>query len=80
MISEKVSTQEPLFPTFEYHLDDSDPDIVVLRRQDEAFVAAFSACGAAREGIVEAAKEDYRELLRAEWARRGEAAEEHRSA
>jgi hypothetical protein len=75
-----VSKMDLLFPKFEYHLDESDPDIVVLRRQDDAFVAAFSACGAAREGIVEAAKEDYCELLRAQWARRGEAAEEHRSA
>jgi hypothetical protein len=75
-----VSTEELLFPSFEYYLDESDPDIVVLRRQDGAFVAAFSARGAAREGIVEAAKEDYRELLRAHWPRSGEAAEEHRSA
>ena len=52
------------FPKFEYYLDESDPDIVVLRRQDGAFVAAFSATGATREGIVEAAKEDYRELIR----------------
>jgi hypothetical protein len=72
--------EELKFPLFEYHLDESDPDIVVLRRQDDAFVAAFSARGAAREGIVEAAKEDYRELIRVHWARRGEAAEEHRSA
>ena len=38
--------------------------MLVLRRQDGSFVAAFSACGATREGIVEAAKEDYRALLR----------------
>jgi hypothetical protein len=38
--------------------------VLVLRRQDGAFVAAFSARGATREGIVEAAKEDYRALLR----------------
>jgi hypothetical protein len=69
MISEEASTQELLFPKFEYHLDDSDPDIVVLRRQDDAFVAAFSARGATREGIVEAAREDYRDLLRAHWTR-----------
>jgi two-component system, NtrC family, sensor kinase len=37
--------------------------VVVLRRQDGAFVAAFSALGATTEGIVEAAKEDYRQLL-----------------
>jgi hypothetical protein len=34
-----------------------------LRRQDGTFVAAFSAQGASREGIVEAAKEDYYALL-----------------
>jgi hypothetical protein len=53
------------FPKFEYYLDESDPDILVLRRQDGSFVAAFSAMGATRESIVEAAKEDYRELVRA---------------
>jgi hypothetical protein len=42
-----------------YYLDESDPDVLVLRRQDGTFVAAFSASGATREGIVEAAKEDY---------------------
>ena len=52
-------------PAFNYYLDDSDPDIVVLRRQDNAFVAAFSARGATRESILEAAKEDYRALLEA---------------
>jgi hypothetical protein len=46
-----------------YFIDETDPDIVVLRRQDGTFVAAFSAMGATREGIVEAAKEDYRQLL-----------------
>jgi hypothetical protein len=59
-----VSTEELLLPRFDYHLDESDPDILVLRRQDDAFVAAFSARGATREGIVEAAKEDYGELVR----------------
>ena len=80
MISEKVSTQELLFPKFEYHLDDSDPDILVLRRQDGAFVAAFSASGVTREGIVEAAREDYRELVRVYWSHKGQDTEEHRSA
>jgi hypothetical protein len=42
------------------YLDESDPDIVVLRRQDGSFVAAFSATGATEEDIVEAAKDDYR--------------------
>ena len=46
-----------------YYLDESDPDILVLRRQGGAFVAAFSAMGATREGIVQAAKEDYAALL-----------------
>ena len=50
-------------PKFDYYIDKSDPDIVVLRRQDGSFVAAFSARGATREGIVEAAKEDYGRLI-----------------
>jgi hypothetical protein len=54
---------EPKFPKFDYYLDESDPDVVVLRRQDGAFAAAFSARGATTEGIVEAVKEDYRQLL-----------------
>ena len=54
---------EEMLPKFYYYLDESDPDVVVLRRQDGSFVAAFSALGATREGIVEAAKEDYRKLL-----------------
>ncbi|CAA9503434.1 MAG: hypothetical protein AVDCRST_MAG05-2580 [uncultured Rubrobacteraceae bacterium] len=54
----------PLLLKFDYHLDDSDPDVFLLRRQDGAFVAAFSARGATREGIVEAAREDYLGLLR----------------
>ena len=57
--------EEMELPKFDYHLDESDPDVAVLRRQDGAFVAAFSAQGATREGIVEAAKEDYRRLLEA---------------
>jgi hypothetical protein len=56
---------EPLFAKFDYYLDESDPDIVILRRQDGAFVAAFSARGATREGILEAAKEDYGRLIEA---------------
>jgi hypothetical protein len=53
------------FPKFHYYLDESDPDIVILRRQDDSFVAAFSASGATREDILEAAKEDYRKLIQA---------------
>ncbi len=51
-------------PKLGYRMDESDPDVLVLRREDGALVAAFSACGATREGIVEATKEDYRALLR----------------
>ena len=47
-----------------YFIDESDPDILILRRQDGTPVAAFSSSGATREGIVEAAKEDYQRLLR----------------
>jgi hypothetical protein len=50
-------------PPSSYYLDESDPDILILCRQDGSFVAAFSAQGANRESIVEAAKEDYRALL-----------------
>jgi len=52
-------------PSFSYMLDESDPDIVMLRRQDGCFVAAFSARGATKEGIREAALEDYRILFEA---------------
>jgi hypothetical protein len=54
-----------LLAKFDYYLDNSDPDVVILRRQNGAFVAAFSGRGATREGIVEAAKEDYGRLLEA---------------
>jgi hypothetical protein len=56
--------EAPLLPKFDYHLDESDPDALILRREDGSFVAAFSARGATREGIVEATKEDYVALLR----------------
>ncbi len=62
-----------LLPRFDYYLDESDPDVVILRRQDGAFVAAFSSRGITKEGILEAAKEDYRALLEAyERCRSGE--------
>ena len=54
---------EEMLPKFDYYLDESDPDVLVLRRQDGTFVAAFSAQGVTREGILEAAKEDYAALL-----------------
>ncbi len=56
---------EPLLPRIYYSLDESDPDILLLRRQDGSFVAAFSARGATREGIAEAAEEDYRKVIEA---------------
>ena len=61
--------EDLLFPSFNYFLDESDPDILRLRRQDDTFVAAFSARGATSEGIIEAARDDYRELVRVYWAR-----------
>jgi hypothetical protein len=54
---------EEMLPKIDYYLDEADPDVVILRRQDGAFVAAFSARGATTEGIGQAAKEDYRKLL-----------------
>jgi hypothetical protein len=54
-----------------YLLDESDPDVLILRPQDGTFVAAFSAQGASREGIVEAAKEDYYAALVSEQIRGG---------
>ena len=60
--SEHVGERETPLPRH-YYIDESDPDLVVLRRKDGSFVAAFSASGATKEGIVEAAKEDYGKLL-----------------
>jgi hypothetical protein len=56
--------EQLLLSKFAYYIDKTDPDIVILRRQDGALVAAFSAGGARSEGIVEAAKEDYGRLSR----------------
>ena len=63
-----------------YFIDESDPDAVILYRQDYAFVAAFSAKGVTKEGIVEAAREDYRKLVQVHCARHVQNGEEHRSA
>jgi hypothetical protein len=73
--------QGPALPEH-YYLDESDPDVLVLRRQDGTFVAAFSAQGATKEGIVEAAKEDYKKVLEANAEQLGlrEAADLQRSA
>jgi hypothetical protein len=35
--------EQLLLSKFDYYLEKSDPDIVILRRQDGSFVAAFSA-------------------------------------
>jgi hypothetical protein len=75
-----VRRRDRLFPRFDYYLDESDPDIVVLRRQDDAFVAAFSARGVKREGIVDAAREDYRKLVQVHCTRHAKKGEEYRSA
>jgi hypothetical protein len=62
-----MTKDELKLPAFSYYfLDESDPDIVVLRREDGSFVATFSARGATTtEGIREAAMEDYRALVEA---------------
>jgi hypothetical protein len=60
--------KETVLPKFDYYLDESDPDILVLRRQDGSFVAHFSARGATKEGIMQVAQEDYRAVLQAEHA------------
>jgi hypothetical protein len=62
-----------------FFIDESDPDAVILYRQDYAFVAALSAKGVTREGIVEAAREDYRKLVQVHMARHVQNGEEHRS-
>jgi hypothetical protein len=72
--------QELLLPSFHYYLDESNSDIVILRRQDDSFVAAFSAQGFTREGVVEAAKEDYRQLVQANLPTLRQATEDERSA
>lgn len=66
--------EEPKVPPA-YYIDESDPDILMLRRQDGTFVAAFSSQGATREGIVEAAMEDYKTLNSRKLADEGEAQE-----
>ena len=70
--------QRRRLPKFDYHLDEHDPDVVVLRRQDGAFVAAFSAQGATREGILEAAVVDYGKLIEANARSRGLREDGHR--
>ena len=66
-------------PSFSYYLDESDPDIVILRRKEGSFVAAFIAREATGEGILEAAKEDYGQLVQAYAAQEVQVAEGKRS-
>lgn len=54
-------------PLGNYYLDESDPDILTLHRQDGSFVAAFSARGATKEGIREAAEQE--SLAESGWVR-----------
>jgi two-component system NtrC family sensor kinase len=58
-VDEERSEQLPLF----YYLDESDPDIVILRRSSGRFVAAFSTRGFTEKSLIQAAQEDYRQLL-----------------
>jgi hypothetical protein len=50
----------PRFPPAGYRLDKSDSDVLVLRREDGTFVAAFSTLGVTREAIQHAAEDDQR--------------------
>jgi hypothetical protein len=74
-----VSKRALRFPKFDYYLDEPDPDVAILRRQDGTFVAAFSARGATKECIVEAAKEDYGQLVEAYAAQQDRSTEGQRS-
>ena len=38
------------FPAFNYYLDELDPDVLILRRQDGSFMAAFEAFSAKLRG------------------------------
>jgi hypothetical protein len=52
------SSGEPRLPPG-YRLDRSDPDLWTLRRREGWVVAYFSALGATREAVEQAAWEDY---------------------
>jgi hypothetical protein len=52
------SSGEPRLPPG-YRLDRSDPDVWTLRRRERGVVAHFSAQGATREAIEQAAWEDH---------------------
>lgn len=54
-----------------YLLDASDPDVLLLLREDGTTVAVFSAMGATAEGLLEAAEEDARAVGRTAPTRNG---------
>jgi hypothetical protein len=56
-------TQEAELPK-RYHLDESDPDILVLRRDNGTFVVDFRARGATNSGLFEAARKGYGALIK----------------
>jgi hypothetical protein len=53
------------FSTFDYYLDQSDPDVLLLRRKDGRSLQRSARGVSQRGGIIEAVKEDRRELIRA---------------
>jgi hypothetical protein len=52
--------RSPYLPD-DYYLDETDPDEVMLRREDGSEVACFSVTGADTKEIEQAAWEDYRQ-------------------
>ncbi len=54
-----MPNNEPLRLPLGYDLDESDPDVVALRRPDGTTAAVFSAIGATPQAIEEAAREDH---------------------
>lgn len=54
-----------------YVLDRSDPDVLILNREDGTFVAVFSASGVTVQGILSAVNEDRERMAEKSWMRRG---------
>jgi hypothetical protein len=54
------------FPAFNYYLDELDPDVLILRRQDGSFMAAFEAFSAKLRGDtdLDALSDDLVEVVR----------------
>ena len=61
--AENETTQEVQLPK-DYRLDEPDPGVVVLLRDDGTFVAAFITGDAKKEGILQAAREDRTALVK----------------